>query len=181
MLNKHAPLRKKLLGANYVPYITKTLRKVIMRRSRFETKYLKTKTQTDLKLYKKHKNFCSKLYNNEGRKYYESLDMKNVLDSKKFWKTMAPFLFDKNTVFSQISVEKNNRIISDDFVLSEEVSTFFEDAVRSLNIEPNEYYLSDTKNLSNPVEIAIRKFENHPTVQAIKQNISVNKDFFLFL
>ena len=27
-------------------------------------------------------------------------------------------------------------------------------------------------------EIAIRKFENHPSVQAIKQNIWVNQDFY---
>ena len=68
-----------------------------MRRSQLETKYLKTKTQTDLKLYKKHKNFCSKLYKKERRKYYETLDMKNILDSKKFWKTIEPFLSDKNS------------------------------------------------------------------------------------
>ena len=84
MLNKHALLRKKFLRANHAPYITKTLRKAIMRRSQLETKYLKTKTRTDLKLYKKHKNFCSKLYKSERRKYYECLDMKNVLDSKEF-------------------------------------------------------------------------------------------------
>ena len=63
---------------DHTPYITKTLRKAIMRRSQLETKYLKTKTQTDLKLYKKHKNFCSKLYQRERRKYYDSLDMKNI-------------------------------------------------------------------------------------------------------
>ena len=56
--------------------------------------------------------------------------------------------------------------------MSEEFSTFFEDAVRSLNVKPDEYYLSATENLSDPVENAIRKFENHPSVQAIKQNIS---------
>ena len=105
MLNKHAPLRKKFLRANHAPYITKTL-KAIMRRSQLETKYLKTKTQTDLKLYKKHKNFCSKLYKRERRKYYESLDMKNVLDSKEFWKTMRPFLSDKSTIFSQIRIQR---------------------------------------------------------------------------
>ena len=115
-----------------------------MRRSQLETEYLKTKTQTDLKQYKKHKNFCSKLNKMERRKSYESLDMKNVCDSKKFWKTMRPFLSEKNTVFSRISIEKYNRIISDDFDSSEEFSTFFEDAVRSLNVEPDEYYLSDT-------------------------------------
>ena len=48
--------------------------------------------------------------------------MKSVLDSKEFWKTMRPFLSDKNTVFSQISIEKDNRIIYDDFDLSEEFS-----------------------------------------------------------
>ena len=66
----------------------------------------------------------------------------------------------------------------DDFVLSEEFSPFFKDAVTSLNVEPDEYYQSEAENVSNPVEIAIRKFENHPSVQAIKQNISVNKDFY---
>ena len=74
---------------------------------------------------------------------------------------------DKNTVFSQISIEKNNRIISDGFDLSEEFSTFFEDAVRSLNVKQDEYYLSDTENLIDPVEIAIWKFENHPSVQIL--------------
>ena len=88
-----------------------------MRRSQLATKYLKAKTQTDLKLYKNIQNY---VISYTRGKYYESLDMKNLLDSKQFWKTMRPFLSDKNAVFSQISIEKNNRIISGDF----EFSTF---------------------------------------------------------
>ena len=57
---------------------------------------------------------------------------------------MRPFLSDKNTVFSQVGIEKINRVISDNFDLSEEFSTFFEDVVRSLSVKPDEYYLSDT-------------------------------------
>ena len=52
VLNKYASLRKKFLRANHAPYITKTLSKAVMDRSQLETKYLKTKTQTNLKLYK---------------------------------------------------------------------------------------------------------------------------------
>ena len=48
----------------------------------------------------------------------------------------------------------------------------------SFNVEPDEYYLRNTENLSNPVDIAIRKLENHPRVQAMKQNILVNQDFY---
>ena len=63
--------------------------------------------------------------------------------------------------------------------LSKEFSIFFEDVVRSLNVEPDKYYLSETGNLSNATDIAIWKFENHPSVQAIKQNIS-GKNYFYF-
>ena len=72
----------------------------------------RSKTQTHLKLYKKDKNFCSKLYKRERRKYYESLDTKNALDSKKCWKMMRPFLSDKNTVLLQISIEKYNLTVT---------------------------------------------------------------------
>ena len=94
--------------------------------------------------------------------------MKNILDSKEFRKTMRPFLFDKITVFSQISKEKNKRIMSGDFDLSKEFSNFFEDAVKSLNVKPDEFYLSYTEDLSDTIDIVMWKFENHPSVQAIK-------------
>ena len=126
-----------------------------MRRSQLETKYLKTKIQTDLKLYKKHKNICSKLYKKE-RKTFQTV--------KNFGKRWDPFCLIKTQLSLRLAQKK--------------IPLFFEDAVRLLNVEPGEYYLSDTENSSNPVEIVIRKFENHPYVQAIKRNISVNKDFY---
>ena len=48
----------------------------------------------------------------------------------------------------------------------------------ALSVKPDVFYLSDTENLRDPVEIAVRKFENHPSVQAINQNISVSQNFF---
>ena len=68
--------------------------------------------------------------------------MKNFLCRKEFWKKMRPFLSDKSTVLSQINIEKNNRIISDKFDLSEEFNTFFENAVRVLIDKPDEYHIS---------------------------------------
>ena len=84
VLNTHAPITKKLLRANHVPYMTKALRKAIMKRSELESKYVKNKTNENLKSYKKQRNFCSKLYKKERKKYYEMLDLKNVTDNKEF-------------------------------------------------------------------------------------------------
>ena len=36
VLNKHAPLKKKVLRANHAPYVTRALRKAIMKRSYLE-------------------------------------------------------------------------------------------------------------------------------------------------
>ena len=98
-MNIHAPIKKKLLRANHVPYMTKALRKAIMKRSELESKYVKNKTNENLKSYKKQINFCSKLYKKERKKCYERLDLNNVTDKKNFWKTVKPFLSDKVTAF----------------------------------------------------------------------------------
>ena len=55
VLNIHAPLKRKLLRANHAPYISKTLRKAIMRRSYLEKIYFKKRTDHSLKAYKKQK------------------------------------------------------------------------------------------------------------------------------
>ena len=44
LLNSHVPLKRKLLRANHAPYISKTIRKAIMKRSYVEKIYFK-KTQ----------------------------------------------------------------------------------------------------------------------------------------
>ena len=48
MLNTSAPIKRKLLRANHVPYMTKALRKAIMKRSELENKYVKNKTNENL-------------------------------------------------------------------------------------------------------------------------------------
>ena len=142
VINKHIPLKRKLLRANHAPYMTKLLRKAIMRRSQLETRYLKNKTNENLVLYKKQKNFCSKLYKKERKKYYNNLEMKNITDNKTFWKTVKPFI-SKNVCFSdKILIEEDGEIISEDLQLCEKFSDYFENIVNDLSIVNNEYNCS---------------------------------------
>ena len=68
VLNTHAPRKRNLLRASHVPYMAKALRKAIMKRSELESKYVKNKTNENLKSYKKQRNFCSKLYKKREEK-----------------------------------------------------------------------------------------------------------------
>ena len=75
-------------------------------------------------------------------------------------------------------MKDQDRTISNDDKVVEEFSTFFENAVKSFNIKPRNLSLEDTTNLSNPVKIAIKKFQNHPSVQVIRENRNLNQEFF---
>ena len=56
-LNFHAPLKQKVLMANHNAFMTKALRKAIMRRSCLKNKYIKNRTNENWNTYKAQKNF----------------------------------------------------------------------------------------------------------------------------
>ena len=114
VLQNHAPLKKKLIRANHAPYMTKALRKSMMRRSQLETKYYKSKLPDDKKAYKKQKNFVSRLYKKEMKFFYRNLDLKNFLDNKKFWKNIKPFFSEKGPRNKKITLVTGEKIFSED-------------------------------------------------------------------
>ena len=77
ILEKHAPMKQKVLRANDKPYMTKALRKAIMRRSTLKTKYLKDKSDESLKAFKKQKNYNKRLAKRECTKSFANLDLNN--------------------------------------------------------------------------------------------------------
>ena len=60
-MNKYAPLKKKVLCANHMLYVTKALKKAIMKRSYLETLHFKKQDSGIFEKYKNHKKFCSSL------------------------------------------------------------------------------------------------------------------------
>ena len=83
-LNDHTSLKQKTIRANHAPYMKKTLRKAMMHRDQLETKYRKQLTYINSERYRKQKNFCSKPYKKERKKYYSNLDLKQFTDNKTF-------------------------------------------------------------------------------------------------
>ena len=53
---------KKILRANHNLYMTKVLRKTIMKRFELQTNYVKSEAIENLMLYKMKRNFCSLLF-----------------------------------------------------------------------------------------------------------------------
>ena len=71
---------------------------------------------------------------------------------------------------------ENDEIISDECKVTNSFGNFFENAIHSLGIKTNEYS-NDNYGLKNPVEIASKKYEQHPSINLIKENITNNESF----
>ena len=179
ILNKHAPLKKKVLRSNQAPYMTKALRKDIMRRSELESKYFKNKTNENKARFKKQKIFCSKLYKKERKKFYSNLELNEITDNKLFWKTIKPILSEKCIQSSKISFVSNNKVISEDLELAKTFNNYFGNAVNNLGIKECEFELNVDSNCNymNGVDIAIHKFKDHPSIKMINEKVRFESRF----
>ena len=86
VLEKHAPLKKKIIRGNHAPYMNTALRKAIMKRTRLQNKFYKSKQKDDLTAFKKQRNYVSRLYKKQRKLFYNSLDLKNSQIIRSFGK-----------------------------------------------------------------------------------------------
>ena len=126
-----------------------------------------------MKIHKKQKNFCSKL--NKERKKYSKIDTHKITD-KTFWKTTTPSISSKAPSLSRITLIENKAIISDDQKVAEALSKFFVKTVDKLDIKEFKN-ISNIDGLSNPVEIAIKKYKNHPSIIIITEKFNFTMHF----
>ena len=167
-LNYHAPMKTKYIRVNNSPFMNKELSKAIMVRSRLRNKSIKLKTIESRQAYNKQRNFCVTLLRQVKKDFYENLNPALISDNKKFWKQVKPFFFDKTPSNSNIMLSEGKKIISDPTQCADIFNNFFIDSIKNLDIDRTLY--TDTSiNSNDPVEKAIEKFKNHPSIIRILQ------------
>ena len=71
VLNNHAPAKKKIVPFNNNPFMTKTLRKSMMHRSRLKNIYIRKRNDKNWENYKKQRNFCVGLLRKTKTEYFK--------------------------------------------------------------------------------------------------------------
>ena len=110
VLNKQAPLKTKFVRHNNNPFMTKELRKAIIKRSQLKNRYNKNHNY----LYKKQRSFCVSLLRNTKRNYFKNVKMQDITDNKKFWKTIPPYFSDKEYNQTKRTIVGKDSIITDE-------------------------------------------------------------------
>ena len=115
------------------------------------------------------------MYKKERKKYYRNLDPKSITDTKRFWQTIKPFF--------QIRVSKRNitlidTIIYQDTDVANTLNAFFDNAVRTLEINVSTECLNDVQGISDSIHAAIQKYTNHPSSLKISETVDRMKFSF---
>ena len=80
IVDKHAPVKQKVLRGNNAPFKNRILSKEFMKRSKLKNDYNRNLTQSNKMLYNRQRNFCVNLVEREKKKCYNNLDL-NILQN----------------------------------------------------------------------------------------------------
>ena len=106
LLDKFTPSKNEYIRANHSKFLTKEHSKAIMLISKLRNQFLKTKAQESIIKYNKQRNLCVSITRKTKRSYYENLDLKHIIDSKKFWARVKSFFSNNIKPAEYITLEK---------------------------------------------------------------------------
>ena len=98
--------------ANQAPFLMKEINKEIMTRSRMRNKFLRCRSDENKIVYNEQRNRYVKLVKSTQKAHYSNLSIKDVNDTKKFWKIVKPLFSKKVNTNENITLVENDNIIS---------------------------------------------------------------------
>ena len=180
ILEKHAPLKLKYVRINQSAFITKELRKEIMKRSRLRNRVIKHNSEFNIISYKRQRNLCTSLIRKAKKEFYSNLNPSNIVDNKRFWNSVKPLFSDKSITGQNLVIIDNNIISDKDSEVADILSNFFSDVVKNLDIDINYYDTNNNTDDIDPILKAINKYINHPSIVAITKARGNNGETFSF-
>ena len=151
------------------------LQKAIMNLSRLLNRYRKGKTEASRSAYKRQRRFCVKLLRKTKKEFYNKLNAKYINENKLFWKTAKPSLADKT--------ERRKNYLSwkqQNCFRSKQISRNFQQIFWRYCSKSRTDGLTNTSSDNDAVTIRqdIEKYQNHPSIKVIRENINATNNFW---
>ena len=96
VLNRHAPLQHKKIGAKKIPWLTSPIKELINTRDKLKRKAIITNLECDWDNYKRIRNRVNIELKNAKKEYYSTRIADEGANPKKAWKTINDLLARKN-------------------------------------------------------------------------------------
>ena len=95
-----------------------------MLRTRLKNEYDRNRTAENWDAFRRQRNLCVKISRKAKRDFYNQIDISAVTDNKKFWKTVKPFISDKSSSKSRITLVEEGKVVSNESDVAETFNNF---------------------------------------------------------
>ena len=101
-----------------------------MKRSRLKGKFSKERNAKNWSDYKQQRNYCSNHLKESKTHHFDNLNVKDVYENKRFWKTMKPFFTDKTKNSNNIILNENFQAMWEDEKMCKIFNTYFTNVIK---------------------------------------------------
>ena len=86
-----------------------------------------------------------KLLSKTKQDYFNNIDIKNISDIKKFWKTIKPYFSNKGLSSNKIFLSEKGRLIKDSAAIATTVNDYFFNITQTIGL--NQFQFDHLNNL----------------------------------
>ena len=105
-----------------------------MKRSKLRNTFNKKRSSENWQSYKRQRNICSNILKSTKKTFFEALNINEITDNRKFWKTVKPSFTDKYKTTNNIILTEKNEILNDNKKFSNTFSEYFTNIIKGLNL-----------------------------------------------
>ena len=106
-----------------------------MHRSRLKNIYIRKSNDKNWENYKKQRNFCVDLLRKTEAEYFRNLNVKDLSDNRKFWKTIKPYFSNKDLNSKRLSLQEKGNLVADEKKLATIMNNFFINITKDLKLK----------------------------------------------
>ena len=114
--------------------MTKALCKAIMERSKLRNKFNEERNTEDWSEYKRQRHLCSNLLKQSKNRHFNSFNLNDISENKMFWKTIKPFLTEKNKTTNNIILTESNQTVREDKAICQIFNTYFTNITKGFKL-----------------------------------------------
>ena len=103
--------------------------------------------------------------------YFETSDLKSVIDNKMFRKTVAPRFSSISKASNKITLSENEKLIINDQKCVEMFNNYFDSIAKELKIPIDQILLNDASTFDDLIIAAVHNYKSHQNILKIKEKV----------
>ncbi len=165
VINEHAPIKKRVIRTEQIPYMHSELRKEMYKRNMYKNLSFKFRTQHLRDRYTRQRNKVTQMRRDAIKSYFIS-KCSHEVSPKEFWNFIKPFLSSKSKSRENIILNEGGTIVTDNTEICNIFNEFFSTVASSIG-SPDEIDVNE----ENFIQNVLGRHQSHESVIAIKDMV----------